>query len=165
MIRISKFSPVAVAILLFLPSLCFGAQYKVTGVLSGDTIVARAPKEAFIVRLIGIDAPEKGQPYSDRAREYLADLILNKTVFLFNHGTDPEQRILGEIFLKGKSINIEMLQAGLAEVYIEIPPKRLDLIQYLMVEKEAKDAKRGMWALGEQYVSPSLWRMMHHGEY
>ena len=159
MTRIPKFGPAAVAVLLLLPSLCFAAQCKVTGVLSGDTIQASGPKGKFIVRLIGIDAPEKGQPYSDKARTYLADLILRKTVFIFNHGKDPEHRLLGEIFLKGRSINIEMVQAGLAEVYIEIPPKKLDLIRYLMVEKEAKDAKRGIWALGGQYVSPNLWRM------
>jgi endonuclease YncB( thermonuclease family) len=28
-------------------------------------------------------------------------------------------------------------------------------------EKEAKDAERGMWSLGDQYISPKEWRKMH----
>jgi len=164
MIRNPKFSAIAIVLLLLLPSLCFAAQCTVTRVLSGDTIQAKGPKGKLIVRLVGIDAPEKGQPYSDRARTYLTNLVLRKSVFIFTHGKDEKHRVLGEIFLKGRSINIEMLKAGLAEVYRGIPPKKLDLVQYLVVEKEARDAKRGMWGQGQKYVSPSLWRMMHKEE-
>jgi hypothetical protein len=40
----------------------------------------------------------------------------------------------------------------------------LDLEPYWQAEKEARKAKRGMWALGDKYISPKEWRKMQRAK-
>jgi len=109
------------------------------------------------VRLAGIDAPGistiksgSGKPYAQRAKEYLAELILNELVDIKAYGQDRDDNVLGVIFLEGKNINLEMVRAGLAEVCRGKPPRGLNLEPYLKLEAEARKAKRGIWSLGER---------------
>jgi endonuclease YncB( thermonuclease family) len=153
--------------LLILPTLSLAGEFKVTRVYDGDTIKAQGHDIEIKVRLVGIDAPETsrkkrepGQPYSQEAKKYLAGLILNKTVDIKGYGLDRYNRILGVIYLDGKNINLEMVRSGLAEVYRGNPPKGLDLEPYWKAEKQAKAAMRGMWSLGDKYISPRDWRAM-----
>jgi endonuclease YncB( thermonuclease family) len=70
--------------------------------------------------------------------------------------------MLGEVFLlDGKNVNIEMVKAGLAECYRGKPASGLDMEPYMKAEEEARKAGRGMWQLGDKYVSPREWRRMH----
>lgn len=97
----------------------------------------------------GISRKKRGQKQSSgrRARNYLAELILDKVVNIKGYGLDQYERILGVVFLKGKNINLEMVRAGLAKVYKENSLIGFDLELYRKVEEEARKAKRGMWAL------------------
>ena len=104
------------------------------------------------VSLAGIDAPEisrikenPGQPYRQHAKEYLAELVLNKVVEIKGYGLDRNNVVSGVIFLKGKNINIEMIRAGLAEVSGEELPRDFDLGPYRKAQNEAMKAERGMW--------------------
>lgn len=105
------------------------------------------------VSLAGIDAPEisrikenSGQPYGERAKEYLAKLVLNKVVEIKGYGLDRNDDVSGVIFLKGKNINIEMIRAGLAEFFGEELPRNFDLGPYRKAQNEAMKAERGMWS-------------------
>lgn len=53
-----------------------------------------------------------------------------------------------------------MVKSGLAKVYHGRAPKGFDLDPYTDAEKQAKAAMRGMWSLGDKYISPIEWRMM-----
>ena len=66
--------------------------------------------------------------------------------------------------LEGKNINLEMIRAGLAEVYRGKPPKGFDSKPYIQAEAEAKETKREMWRQGDKYISPKEWRKMHKGK-
>ena len=154
--------------LFFSPNTGLAGEFKVTKVYDGDTIKAEGCDIQIKVRLVGIDTPETsrkkrdpGQPFSQKAKEYLAGLILNKTVDVKGYGLGPYNRILGVIYLDKKNINLEMVKAGLAEVYRGKAPKKFNLLPYWQAEKEAKDDKRGMWSLGDEYISPKVWRKMH----
>jgi micrococcal nuclease len=123
------------------------------------------------VRLVGIDAPEisrkkrePGQSFSYQAKEFLADLVLNKPVDIKGYGLDRYNHVLGVIYLFGTNINIEMVRAGLAEVYRGKPPYGFDLTPYWEAEKEAKEAKKNMWSQGDKYISPKEWRRMLRGK-
>ena len=89
---------------------------------------------------------------------------MNKVVEIKYYGLDRYYRVLGVIFLEDKNINLEMIRAGLAEVYQGKPPKGFDSKPYLHAEKENREVKRGMWVLGDKYVSPKEWRKMHKGK-
>jgi len=109
------------------------------------------------VRLAGIVTPgiskmerSQGQTCIQGAKEYLAEVILNRVVEIKGYGLDQHDRVLGEVFLRGKNINLEMVRTGLAEVCRGKSPMSFDLEPYLKVEEEARKAKRGMWALAER---------------
>ena len=150
---------------LFLSSFAFAGQFKIIRVYDGDTVKAFGHGIEIKVRLVGIDAPETskkkkdpGQPYSQKAKKYLASMVLNKTVDIKGYGLDRYNRILGVIYLNNQNVNLEMVRAGLAEVYRGKPPRDLAMEPYLEAEKQARDVKKGMWSLGNNYISPKEWR-------
>jgi len=141
------------------------AQFKCIRVYDGDTIKVTGDGNEITVRLVGIDAPETskqkhepGQPFSRKSTKYLPSLVLNKSVDVKSFGTDRYGRTLGVVFVDGKNANLEMVKAGLAEVYRVKPAAGLNLDPYWKAESEAKKSKRGMWSLGDKYVSPREWR-------
>ena len=73
---------------------------------------------------------------------------------------DRHGRALSEVFVNGNNVNLEMVKAGLAEVYRGTPAKGQDVGPYTKAEEEARRAQKGMWALGDKYVSPREWRRM-----
>ena len=152
-------------VFLILPALSYAIHVKVVRVYDGDTIKAVCHDIEIKVRLIGIDAPETsrkkhqpGQPYSDKAKERLASLVLNKYVEIKGYGLGPYNRILGVVFIDGQNVNLEMLRAGLAEVYRGKPPHGFNLNTYKQTELEARDSGRGIWSQGDDYISPRKWR-------
>ena len=163
---------ILITLLLTFPTLSLAGEFKVTRVYDGDTIlVVRDHRVIRKVRLVGIDAPETsqkkyqpGQPYSQQATKYLSSLVLNRTVSITSYELDVYNLVLGVVFWEGININLEMVRSGLAEVYRGNSPKGLDIEPYWKAEKEAKAAVRGMWSLGDKYISPKDWRKMQRGK-
>ena len=134
-------------------------QFKVTRVTDGDAVKVTGNDVKMTIRLVGIDAPETskkknepGQPFSQKSTKHLAGLVLNKSVEIKSYGTDRYGRTLGVVFVDGKDMNLEMVKAGLAEVYRGKPAKGLDLKSYWNAETEAKKTGIGMWSLGDKYI-------------
>lgn len=71
-------------------------------------------KTTIKVRLIGIDCPERYQPYSNIARQFLSDAIFGKEVMVVVDSKDQFGRSLGWVFCDDKNLNKELLKAGLA---------------------------------------------------
>jgi len=164
-----KYQQILIALFIFfLPyfvTAAFAAQFKVIRVYDGDTLKAKSISKEITIRLVGIDAPETskkknqpGQPFSRKARGYLNDLVLNKMIDIRDYGTDLYRRVLGEVFVNGNNVNLQMVKAGLAEVYRGPPAKGFDVRPYERAESEARSAGRGMWSQGDRYVSPREWR-------
>ena len=157
-----------VLILLVIPAISFAGQFKATRVTDGDTIKVSGNGLKITIRLVGIDAPETskkknepGQPFSQKSTKYLASLVLNKSVDVKSYGTDRYGRTLGVVFVNGIDVNLEMVKAGLAEVYRGRAAKGFENEPYLKAEAKARGAKLNMWSLGEKYISPREWRRMH----
>ena len=147
------------------PSASSAGLFKVVQVYDGDTIKAVGHDIEIRVRLVGIDAPETskakhkpGQPFGRKAGKYLAGLVLNKTVDIKGYGSDRYGRILGEVFIENKNVNLEMIETGYAEVYSGQPPRGFYLDAYQTAEKTARHANRGIWSQGDNYISPRSWR-------
>ncbi len=86
-------------------------------IIDGDTIVVTNNTH---VRLLGINTPEKGERYYKKAKDFLANMISNKTIKL-EYGkdkTDLYGRTLAYIILDRKNINFESVKNGFANVYI-----------------------------------------------
>jgi micrococcal nuclease len=147
------------------PGFASGGQYIVTKVYDGNTVNVKGYGAQIKVRLMGIDAPElslirgkPGQLYAEEAKRYLTKLVQNRLVELQDCVPIGYDLYLGVIFLDGKNINLEMVRAGLAEACSPGSSEGFDLEPFLTTEKEAKQAKRGIWSLGDRYVSPEAWR-------
>lgn len=85
-------------------------------VIDGDTIVTDSGEH---VRLLGINAPETSskEEYSIEAKDYLSNLVLNKTVKLEITGKDLYNRTLAYIFLNNENVNEKLISNGLANFY------------------------------------------------
>jgi len=144
---------------------CTAIRYKCTRVVDGDTINVVTSGNQVTVRLVGIDAPETskrkhepGQPFSETATKYLAGLLLNKAVEIKSYGYDRYGRTLGVVYINGTNANLEMVKAGLAEVYRGNSAPGFDSDLYWKAEELARKELGGMWIQKDKYISPSEWR-------
>lgn len=114
-------------------------------VTDGDTITVMYHELPLKVRLYGIDAPEKGQDHSRRAREYLAELVHRKTVEVEFMGFDRYNRAIGVVSVGEFVVNREMLAAGYAWVYLKYcdEPYRSE---WRDVEANARARQSGLWS-------------------
>ena len=138
--------------------------FRVVKVLQGDLIKVLGKGGEMFVCLVGIDAPEvwkqdprESQPFALKARDYLAHLIENKIVKIKAYGIKMGKYVAGEVFLGKKDINLEMVKEGYAEVLKDNHPSGLNLSDYERAEAQAQMAKKGIWSLGDKYVSPRTW--------
>ena len=85
----------------------------VTKVIDGDTVVVEG---GYHVRLLGMDADEKGYPCYDSAKTRLENLVLSKNVLLERDMSDADQygRCLRYIFVGNTNINAQLVKEGLA---------------------------------------------------
>lgn len=122
-------------------------------VSDGDTVVLLdADNTQHKIRLNGIDAPENGQPYGDKSKEYLTGLIARKEVTVEVKGKDRYKRILGVVYLGEVNINAEMIRAGYAWNYKYSKDK-----YYIKLQEKAKAEKKGLWK-DKNAIDPWQWR-------
>jgi len=133
----------------------------VTKVSDGDTVQVTTPEQTKLkVRLYGIDAAEMPgtgtQRYAPDARKALEGKIKGRQVKLDIIDVDKYRRLVSIVWLDGRNINLEMIQEGHAEAFIEYlkPPYRE---QFLEAEREAREARLGIWALPD-YERPRDYR-------
>ena len=94
----------------------FPQKAKVTEVLDGDTIFLQSGQT---VRLIGIDAPDRGEIGYDKAREYLNTMIAGETVELeYDYYQDDKfGRVLAYVYdEKKRMVNLILVKEGKAKV-------------------------------------------------
>lgn len=144
-------------LLLFAAPAC-SADYpaRVVGVSDGDTMtVLTAEKKQVKIRLVGIDAPESGQDFGQRAKQAASELAFGKSVTIRPLDTDRYGRTVAEVLLPdGRSLNQEMVRSGYAWRYVEYAPNDRTLAR---LEAEARQVKRGLWSQPGA-VPPWDWR-------
>ena len=85
---------------------------RVVGISDGDTIRVMHEGRAERVRLWGIDAPESGQPWGTRAKQFTGDLAFGKTVTVRVREIDRYKRTVAEIILPdGRHLNQELMRS------------------------------------------------------
>jgi endonuclease YncB( thermonuclease family) len=133
---------------------------KVVGVIDGDTIdVLDTAKQQHWIRFDGIDAPERGQPFSNRAKSTLSDLVFGKTVRVESDGDDKYERFVGRVYVDGRDVGLAMLEAGMAWHYTKYDQSQ----QYADGERGVRSARRGLWTDANP-VPPWDWRRMSKSE-
>lgn len=129
------------------------APLLVSRVIDGDTIVVET---IGTVRLIGVDTPETVDPrepvqyFGPEASAFTREMALGRLVRLdFDvERTDRFGRTLAYVYLPdGRMLNAEIVRLGYGYAYTAFPFRYLDL--FVALEREAREAKRGLWARPE----------------
>lgn len=131
-------------------------QVPVTEVIDGDTIKVRLKGRDETVRLLLIDTPETHhprlgvQPYGPEASRETHRLLDHKKVILEigeNQGRDKYGRLLAYLFVGGTSVEVDLLEKGLARVAYVIPPNTKYLDTFQKAEGIAQKARIGVWKI------------------
>ena len=142
---------------------------RVVGVADGDTItVLDADRQQHKIRLQGIDAPEKAQPFGQRSKEYLSRLVFNKDVRVEWEKRDRYKRIVGKVWVQPASCptcpmtldaSHAQITVGLAWWYRKYAREQSpqDRGAYEFSEQEAKAKRAGLWSDPDP-VPPWEWR-------
>jgi endonuclease YncB( thermonuclease family) len=140
-------------IFLALPAFAERLTGKVVSITDGDTIVLLVDSKQIKIRLAEIDTPERGQPWGNRAKQAISELVFQKTVSVDVSDTDRYGRSIGKVWLDGRDINRELVAGGHAWVYRQYMSDRT----LLKDESEAREAGLGLWSLPNP-ISPWDWR-------
>jgi micrococcal nuclease len=147
-------------LLLVFPVLADTLQGRVARVIDGDTVVLLdASNQQRRIRLAGIDAPERKQPFGQKSKQYLAAQIAGQEVSVDWHKLDRYHRIVGKIIHDGKDVDLAMVRAGLAWWYRHYAHEQspADRLLYEDAENKAKAEGQGLWQDPDP-MPPWQWR-------
>lgn len=159
---IGKLCVFLTCLLFTLPGLSYAGVLfgRVVGVSDGDTIILLdANKIQHKIRLLGIDAPEKAQPFGQASKKSLTTLTFHKQVNVHWTKKDRYQRILGKVTMGDQDICLEQVKQGMAWHYKQFQrdQSQEDRMKYDTAEKEARANRIGLWS-DESPVEPSKFR-------
>ena len=143
----------AAAALFTLGSLQTSSAYELTGrivsVADGDTVtLLDANLRQHKIRLSGIDAPEKRQPFGNRSRLHLGALVFGKQVTADCPKKDRYKRAVCRLEVDGVDANLAQIEAGMAWHYKAYAREQspADRWRYTKTEDRARQARQGLWA-------------------
>ncbi len=110
----------------------------VIDVIDGDTIKVLVDKHQIKIRLHGIDAPERKQPYNRASTKFLKEILCNP-VTVDARTTDRYGRTIAVLNCGMVDINSQMVKSGYAWAY------RRYSSDYIQDEELAKSARVGLW--------------------
>ncbi len=149
-------------------------QGKVIKVADGDTItIVDASGKKHRVRLMGIDAPEKDQPYGDVSTQGLNKLVSGRIVTVEYEKRDRYKRIIGKVLVdlpgevfcvaldcaKKIDAGLEQIKKGLAWHYKKYQSEQSveDRMLYSDAEEQSITKKVGLW-MDKEPITPWEWR-------
>lgn len=140
-------------------------------IVDGDTIDAMVKGKKERIRMLRVNCPESVHPDRKRnisagkaASEYVRKRLARKTIQLEAEGEERDRygRLLRYVWLDGKNFCLELVRAGHSPFYTPYGHGRY-AEQFRKAEKEARDAKRGIWGdpeLSRKYLRlKSKWGM------
>jgi endonuclease YncB( thermonuclease family) len=134
-----------VILIVSVASQSFAWSGKVIGVAQGDTITVLRDRQHVTVRLYGIDTPEPGQAFSNKAKQFTSEMVLGKLVEVGGINVDHYGRTVSLVYVEGRGVCDELLKAGLAwlyYLYCNLPI----CAEWKKLESKAQEAGRGLWS-------------------
>ena len=148
---------------------------RVVGIADGDTLTGLDGDQVqHRIRLTGIDAPERAQPFGERSRQNLARLTFGKAVEVRWDKKDRYGRVVGQVWVVSPDARCQhagcpkTLDAGLAQVTVGLAwhykqyageQSEEDRERYAFAEIEARGRRAGLWR-DPGPVAPWEWRRM-----
>ncbi len=149
---------VATALFCFFPlSTAYSWQGYVVKVLDGDSLRVKRGKEVIEIRLYGIDCPEWGQDYGNKAKRYTKAKAYQRTVTVESRDVDRYGRTVALVSSSGRLINRELVRAGLAWMYPKYCKEQPLCSELKKLQNKAKKRRLGLWR-AKYPVSPWQWK-------
>lgn len=129
-------------------------------VSDGDTVVLiDAAQQEHSLRLAGIDAPERSQPFGFAARLNLAQAVLGRAVRFEIRKHDRPGRAVGRLLVDGADAAQGLLEQGLAWHYTRYAHEQpeAERRRYAEAEGKARQAGLGLWS-DPNPIPPWEWR-------
>jgi micrococcal nuclease len=126
---------------------------KAVKIIDGDTFDLLSNGTVYRIRLNGIDCPERGQPYYQQAKNVLGNACFQLQVTVKYSSKDRNGRLLGDVYVNGKYVNLMLVQQGYAWHF----KKYSKDAQLARAETTARTAKLGLWK-EENAIAPWEWR-------
>jgi endonuclease YncB( thermonuclease family) len=123
-------------------------------VQDGDSFVLRDDLGNRIrVRISGIDAPEKSQPFADRSRQHLRELMRDVRIRLEPVKVDVFGRTVARVWIlsedgkAGKDAGLAQIETGMAWHFKRYRSDQhdQDAARYAKAEREARSEELGLW--------------------
>lgn len=133
---------------------------RVVGIVDGDTIdVLLEGNGSVRVRLASIDCPERGQPFSQRAKQRCSELCFGRDVRVVKTGTSYG-RWVAFVYVDGEFVQHELLRSGLAW----FATRYADDAEMQRLEDMARRSRIGLWSEANP-VPPWEWRRERQGRW
>lgn len=119
----------------------------VTYVYDGDTIEVEIDGRAYRLRYIGVDSPERDEPFYQEAFDFNREMVEDESVILVRDISETDQygRLLRYVYLSdGTFVNGEMMSHGLARL-VTFPPDVAQTEYLREVQNRAHEDGTGMW--------------------
>ena len=120
----------------------------VTYVFDGDTIEVELDGRAYRLRYIGVDTPERDEPFYQDAFDFNRDLVEGQTVTLVRDVSETDQygRLLRYVYLSdGTFVNAAIISSGMGRL-VTFPPDVAQTDNFKQLQEQARLAGAGMWS-------------------
>lgn len=128
-----------------------GETAVVRSIIDGDTIEVELGGRQVRLRYIGVDTPERDEPYYAEATAANRQLVEGQTVILVKDVSETDRfgRLLRYVYLEdGTFVNAELLRQGMAR-RVTFPPDVAEQERFGQIQEEARLAGRGLWGVSE----------------
>ncbi len=138
-------------------SAAYGWQGYVVKVIDGDSLRVKRNGGIIEIRLYGIDSPEWGQAYGNRAKRHLKSRVSHRTVTVEPRDVDRYGRTVALVSSSGRLMNREMVRQGLAWMYPKYCKEQPLCSDLRRVEEDARARRTGLWR-EKNPISPWHWK-------
>lgn len=118
---------------------------KVVSVADGDTITILNNGLQLKLRLYGIDAPEKNQPFGQKAHDFTASMVAGRQITVEQKDTDRYGRTVAMVYVDGINLNEQIVKQGYGWVYRQYCKDSI-CNDWLKLESNARESLKGLWA-------------------
>jgi endonuclease YncB( thermonuclease family) len=124
-----------------------GQAIELVRIFDGDSAIVRYEGETLHIRIAGIDAPEKGQPYADESRDRFVAFLKSPTARIDILKKDVFRRWLVRIEVNGEDLGETLLSEGNAWFFRRYQSDLSPEVRrrYDRAERDARARKRGLW--------------------